>query len=410
MFGAWRREDWLIIGMELADRTLMDRYQEVTNGGLKGISYPELMRYSRETAKVIDYLNKPRHFLGGKKPVGIQHGDIKPQNILLVGGGVKVGDFGLVRLLESAVVQGAAGMTIAYASPECFAGQTSRWSDQYSLAVTYCHLRGGALPFAHSTDKPRHTDLEAAPDLTMLPAAERPAVERALARDPRKRWPNCRTFVQALVERPSVGEEQFERGARGSALGPRAARARRKVTVAALVAAVLLAAGLTAGLLPIMRRERLATHPSPTRDGYAGEPSPLPPGPPIPSSQPDVPTADGPATHPSPPRAEDAFPTILQWASAAILLVGAIVLFWRLRRRRRVLPTLMAGSDILGAEERAIEAEAGELPATMLPAPRTLDRQAEVSIPQANCRTKWSPAWRSVRTANGWSHRAATGR
>ena len=38
-------------------------------------------------------------------------------------------------------------MTPAYAAPEFFKKQTSSQSDQYSLAVTYCHLRGGRLPF-----------------------------------------------------------------------------------------------------------------------------------------------------------------------------------------------------------------------------------------------------------------------
>ena len=37
------------------------------------------------------------------------------------------------------------------------------------------------------------------PDLTMLPDAERPAVARALAKDPHDRWPSCREFVEALA-------------------------------------------------------------------------------------------------------------------------------------------------------------------------------------------------------------------
>src|SRR4051794_28053345 len=33
-------------------------------------------------------------------------------------------------------------LTPAYAAPEFFSGQATRWSDQYCLAVTYCQLRG----------------------------------------------------------------------------------------------------------------------------------------------------------------------------------------------------------------------------------------------------------------------------
>src|SRR5262249_24703149 len=158
----------LTIGMELADRTLHDRFQEVAAQSLAGIPRRELLRYCQETARVLDYLNKPRHFLGGTRPVGIQHGDVKPQNILLVGEGVKGGDLGLVRLVEASRVRHAGGLTPGYAAPEVLQGEVSRWSDQYALAVTYCQLRGGRLPFAGRS----HWQ---GPDLGMVPEAERPA-------------------------------------------------------------------------------------------------------------------------------------------------------------------------------------------------------------------------------------------
>jgi serine/threonine protein kinase len=205
IFGIWPTEGWLIIGMELADETLLDRHHAAVRHNASGLSRPELLRYAREAAKVIDFLNKPRHFLGGPRPVGIAHGDVKPQNILLVSGGVKLGDFGLVRLLEKTASQRPGGMTPAYAAPEVFNGQPSRWSDQYSLAMTYCFLRGGKLPIRNNS----------ASELTMLPEAERPAVARALARNPRERWPNCREFIRALtspaadIAPPHDGEAQY---------------------------------------------------------------------------------------------------------------------------------------------------------------------------------------------------------
>jgi serine/threonine protein kinase len=199
VFGTWEGGGRLIIGMELADRTLHDRFQEAAAQSLAGIPRRELLRYVHEAARVLDYLNKPRHFLGGTKPVGIQHGDVKPQNILLVGEGVKVGDFGLVRLLERARAPHDGGLTPGYAAPEVLAGQVSRWSDQYALAVTYCQLRGGRLPFAgRPSGQP--------PDLARVPEEERPALVRALAAEPRQRWPNCRAFIRALGEGRRPGE------------------------------------------------------------------------------------------------------------------------------------------------------------------------------------------------------------
>jgi serine/threonine protein kinase len=56
-FGAWQREDLLIIAMELADRTLLHRLQEARRQRLPGIPLAELLEYMRESAKGIDYLN-----------------------------------------------------------------------------------------------------------------------------------------------------------------------------------------------------------------------------------------------------------------------------------------------------------------------------------------------------------------
>src|SRR4051794_21499963 len=41
-FGAWRVADWLVIGMDLADRSLLDRFHEAVSQGLLGIPVPEL--------------------------------------------------------------------------------------------------------------------------------------------------------------------------------------------------------------------------------------------------------------------------------------------------------------------------------------------------------------------------------
>src|SRR5262249_3804768 len=147
LFGAWRRDGWLVVGMELADRTLLDVLHEERRGGRAGVPLRPLFRYALEAARALGFLNKPRHFLGGAQPVGIQPRAGKPQNILLLGEGVKVGDFGLIALLEKAVGRHAGGLTVPYAAPEAHDGQVSHWSDQYALAVTWCELRGGRRPF-----------------------------------------------------------------------------------------------------------------------------------------------------------------------------------------------------------------------------------------------------------------------
>jgi serine/threonine protein kinase len=199
VFGAWQKGNLIIIAMELADRTVWDRYREAVASGLPGVPRDELLEYMAQAALAIDYLNAPRHRLGGKEDAGIQHRDIKPQNLLLFGGGVKVADFGLVRLVRGGEASHTGSLTVLYAPPEFFEGRTTRWSDQYSLAVTYCLLRGGRPPFAGESAQIMAGHLSRLPDLTMLPEEERPAVARALAKAPRQGWPTCRAFVNLLL-------------------------------------------------------------------------------------------------------------------------------------------------------------------------------------------------------------------
>jgi formylglycine-generating enzyme required for sulfatase activity len=188
-FGSWQRDGYLIIATELAERTLLDRLHEAVAQGLPGIPRKELLEYMREAAKGLDYLD-------GK---GLQHRDVKPANFLLVGGGVKLADFGLAKLLERTQATSSGGMTPAYAAPELFHNQISRRTDQYALAVSYYQLRTNRLLYDGLPANIMAGHLLLAPDLSALPEGERPALARALAKKPEERWPSCRAFVEALA-------------------------------------------------------------------------------------------------------------------------------------------------------------------------------------------------------------------
>jgi serine/threonine protein kinase len=198
--GIWHRDELLIIGMELADETLLDRLRRANHEGQAGIPAEELLEYMREAAKGIDFLNEPRHSVEGAMGVSITHRDIKPQNLLLVGGGVKVADFGLARAVERSVITQRGGLTPVYAAPEFFEGKVHQQSDQYSLAVSYCQLRCNRLPFEGQPHQVMAGHLHGTPELGFLPEGEREVVARALARHPNDRWRSCRVFVQQLSE------------------------------------------------------------------------------------------------------------------------------------------------------------------------------------------------------------------
>lgn len=272
-FGVWRAGEFLLIGMELADRSLWDRFGEAIDAGSPGIPRGELLTVMAEAAKGIDYLNQPRQDDRGEQSDAILHLGIKPQNLLLVGGGAKLADFGLARLADSlAPSRSDRRWTFAYTAPETFQKAPGPHSDQYSLAAVYCHLRGGRPPFTGSREALRNGHLARTPDLSMLPEAERAVVARALAKAPGDRWPSCCAMVEALLASdstsrliqaaPSVPGTRLGSPAAIHGIDPRSApRRRREFQAIAAAALVLLASGTTLTADRLLRSRATPTAP-----------------------------------------------------------------------------------------------------------------------------------------------------
>jgi len=214
--GTRQIDNVLVIAMELADRTLLARFEEAQKEGCHGIPRDELLGYMAEAAEGIDFLNDP----GTSGRHRIQHRDIKPQNLLLSGNSVKIADYGLAQALTFNVAE-STGSTPMYAAPEFFDGNTTSRSDQYSLAITYCFLCGGRAPFEGDVVELMEAHQNREPDLTMLLSDECPAVARALSKKSKDRWPTCAAFVEALrsavaepcttpVEAPGLGSKLRE--------------------------------------------------------------------------------------------------------------------------------------------------------------------------------------------------------
>jgi len=190
----------LVMVMELADCQLQDRFRASVASGLPGVPRDELLRYMADAAEALDAI-AARH--------GLQHLDVKPANLFLVDGHVKVGDYGLVRRLGGQPGGADPGLTPRYVAPEVLRAEPHARSDQYSLALAYFELLTGAFPYADRTSHQLMLQhLSAVPDLSALPAADRPAVGRALSKDPADRFASCSLFVRALAaaERPRAGE------------------------------------------------------------------------------------------------------------------------------------------------------------------------------------------------------------
>jgi hypothetical protein len=180
----------LIVVMELADENLWDRFRHHRANGQPGIPREELLRYMEETAEALDLMNNHYH---------IQHLDIKPQNLFLVFNHVKVADFGLAKMFEGGRGTITGGVTPVYAAPETFEGYVSRFTDQYSLGIVFQELLTGTRPFnGQNTRQLLMQHLNGSPDLSALPAGDRPVIARALAKNPDDRWALCGDMVKAL--------------------------------------------------------------------------------------------------------------------------------------------------------------------------------------------------------------------
>jgi serine/threonine-protein kinase len=165
------------------------------------LALPEALRIAREVGNALDYAH-------GR---GVIHRDVKPENVLLLADHAAIADFGIACLAdpgagENLTLTGMIVGTPTYMSPEQVFGDTvlDGRSDQYSLACIVFEMLSGAPPFTGSTARAilaGHSLLEA-PTLSArvvaVPAAIEEALRRALAKEPRDRFPTVKAFTDAL--------------------------------------------------------------------------------------------------------------------------------------------------------------------------------------------------------------------
>lgn len=193
----WCIRRYLVMAMELAEGTLADLLESYQSQGNESIVPEHVCLLLAEAAEALDFLNARRHDINGRI-VAIQHCDVKPSNLLLVGDKLKVADFSLCSSISSQLETRCRSGTLNYCAPEIFQGRLSSQTDQYALAVTYCVLRGGRLPFHDTPSTFQPTYIRPPPDLSMLSPAERPIIARALHSVPQNRWRSCGEMMSGL--------------------------------------------------------------------------------------------------------------------------------------------------------------------------------------------------------------------
>lgn len=145
---------------------------------------------------------------------GVVHRDLKPGNIFIEHGQLKIGDYGLSRRIsgsERDELSRGVG-TPYYMAPEIKNGNYTASIDIYACGVILYEMVTGLRPFNGETPYEvliKH--ITETPDLTKLPAPYREVIGRALEKDPAKRFATAAELARAV-------EDMFTGGRRESAL------------------------------------------------------------------------------------------------------------------------------------------------------------------------------------------------
>ena len=192
--------------MEYLDgQTLADRLT------LKPLSVAETLQYATQIADALDAAHRQ----------GIVHGDLKPANVMLTKGGVRLLDFGLARISTSeaidvaidarpnsvtATVDGVVRGTLPYLSPELLeGGKADARSDVFALGAVLYEMLAGRRAFAGESESAvvaAILDSQPAPledHRRTIPPALAHVVTTCLAKDPDERWQSAGDLKRQLA-------------------------------------------------------------------------------------------------------------------------------------------------------------------------------------------------------------------
>jgi serine/threonine-protein kinase len=222
--------------------------------------------------------------LAAAHDAGMLHRDIKPGNILLdPSGSVKVGDFGIVKAPGAVhTTTGQLVGTLAYLSPNRIAGNPAAVSDDlYAAGVVGYEALTGRKPFTEEDIVPlaRAIIEDRPPPVTALRPDVDPGlaevIERAMSRDPLRRFPSAQAMRAALRPPTTVMSPLVD--AEPTALVVPAVVVRRRSTLLRTVGASAAVVGAVAvAVLTSALEQAPATRPTAPEPVSVSTPAPAP--------------------------------------------------------------------------------------------------------------------------------------
>ena len=208
------------LAIEWASGEILDRYAKRT-----GPLPPE------EVAEIVLQIAQAVH---AAHAAGIVHRDLKPENVMYdpATRQVKLLDFGIAtetdantedRLTRAGFFVG----TLMYIAPEALSGEiVTPAADQYSLATIAYNLLTGCLPYQGKTPREMFTQLLSQPPIPLNKARKgldfgaqvEAVINRALSREPARRYPDTLIFAQELrtaLLNPPTGKERISSRLKG---------------------------------------------------------------------------------------------------------------------------------------------------------------------------------------------------
>ena len=145
-----------------------------------GLPLPEIRHWLKGLVEGVAYLHDH----------GIVHRDLKPANLFMEEGIVKIGDYGLAKLITPShgTEHSESIGTCHYMAPEIGSGKYHKPIDVYAIGVILYEMLTGKVPFEGETvNEVLMKHLTARPDVSILAEPYRSIVAKALAKDPNHR-------------------------------------------------------------------------------------------------------------------------------------------------------------------------------------------------------------------------------